>query len=62
MFLARGWYAEIAGVVHNDAVASRRATNVVPVVGVRTAPSATGRQQQRLDELIEREEEELLHD
>ena len=53
-------------VVHDDAVVSRRATSVVPVVGVRTVvyntPSPTGTQQQSSDELVEIEEEELLHD
>ena len=49
-------------VVHNDAIVSRRATSVVPVVGVRTAVilvSATGTQQQSSDEL---EQKELPHD
>ena len=53
-------------VVHNDAIVSRRATSVVPFVGVRTVvyntPSPTGTQQQISDELVEIEEEELLHD
>ena len=50
-------------VAQDDAVASRRATSVVPVVGIRTVvyntPSPTGTQQQSSDELVEIEQ---LHD
>ena len=46
-------------VVHDDAVVSRKATRCK---NCSNAPSVTGTQQQSSDELVQIEEEELLHD
>ena len=64
--LFRGCSCSSVTAVHDDAVVSRRATSVVPVVyrckNCSNTPSPTGTQQQSSDELVQIEEEELLHE